>query len=93
MATKLNGRLMLTKIPKNLILSTTDKDGNVQKFIYVDIVPNKNGPDQYGNTHSIQVYDKETKQVHYLGNCKPQDFGGSAPASAPVNNGSDEWPF
>lgn len=76
MATKLNGRLTLTKIPKDLIQSATDKEGNTQKFIYVDIVPNKDGADQYGNTHSIQVYDKETKKVHYLGNLKPQDFGG-----------------
>ena len=76
MATKLNGRLMLTKIPKNLIQSATDKDGNVQKFVYVDIVPNRNGADQYGNTHSIQLYDKENKQVIYLGNLKPHEFGG-----------------
>lgn len=76
MATKLNGRLMLTKIPKNLIQSATDKDGNIQKFVYVDIVPNKNGANQYGNTHSIQLYDKENKQAIYLGNLKPQEFGG-----------------
>nr|DAT75958.1 MAG TPA: hypothetical protein [Caudoviricetes sp.] len=76
MAKKLNGRLMLTKIPKNLIQSAADKDGNVQKFVYVDIVPNKNGADQYGNTHSIQLYDKENKQVIYLGNLKPYEFGG-----------------
>ena len=84
MATKLNGRLTLTKIPKNLIQSATDKDGNVQKFVYVDIVPNKNGADQYGNTHSIQLYDKNAKQVIYLGNVKPQEFGGKG--SADVTN-------
>lgn len=85
MATKLNGRLTLTKIPKNLIQSATDKDGNVQKFVYVDIVPNRNGADQYGNTHSIQLYDKEAKQVIYLGNVKPQEFGGGK-GSADVSN-------
>ena len=87
MATKLNGRLTLTKIPKNLIQSATDKDGNVQKFVYVDIVPNKNGADQYGNTHSIQLYDKEHKQVIYLGNVKPQEFGGKGSAGEANHGG------
>lgn len=87
MATKLNGRLTLTKIPKNLIQSATDKDGNVQKFVYVDIVPNKNGADQYGNTHSIQLYDKEAKQVIYLGNVKPQEFGGGKGSADVANHG------
>lgn len=87
MATKLNGRLTLTRIPKNLIQSATDKDGNVQKFVYVDIVPNKNGADQYGNTHSIQLYDKEAKQVIYLGNVKPQEFGGKSSADATSPSG------
>ena len=87
MATKLNGRLTLTKIPKNLIQSATDKDGNVQKFVYVDIVPNRNGADQYGNTHSIQLYDKNAKQVIYLGNVKPQEFGGGKGSADVANHG------
>ena len=37
MAQKLNGRLNLTKIPKELIQTANNGD----KFIYVDIVPNK----------------------------------------------------
>ena len=87
MATKLNGRLTLTRIPKNLIQSATDKDGNVQKFVYVDIVPHRNGADQYGNTHSIQLYDKEHKQVIYLGNVKPQEFGGKGSADVANHGG------
>ena len=86
MATKLNGRLTLTRIPKNLIQSATDKEGKVQKFVYVDIVPNRNGADQYGNTHSIQLYDKEHKQVIYLGNVKPQEFGGKG-STGEANHG------
>ena len=72
MAEKLNGRLNLSKIPKELI----QESNNGEKFIYVDIVPNKNGVDQYGNTHSISVYDKQTRKPVYLGNLKPQEFGG-----------------
>lgn len=72
MAQKLNGRINLSKIPKELIQTST-KDGS--KFIYVDIVPNRNGADQYGNTHSVSVYDKQARKPVYLGNLKPQDFG------------------
>lgn len=71
MAQKLNGRLNLSKLPKELI--QTANDGS--KFCYVDILPNRNGADQYGNTHSISVYDKQNRKPIYLGNLKPQEFG------------------
>ena len=71
MAQKLNGRLTLTKIPKELIQTANNGD----KFIYVDIVPNKDGEDKYGNTHAVCVYDKQNRRTIYLGNLKPQEFG------------------
>lgn len=90
MAKKLNGMLNLSKIPKEII--TQNKAGD--KVIYVDIVPNKNGADQYGNTHSIQLYNKETKQVIYLGNLKEVEFGTKAPAErASVDEASSDLPF
>ena len=73
MAQKLNGRLSLSKLPKELIQTSQNGD----KFCYVDILPNKNGADQYGNTHSISVYDKQNRRTIYLGNLKPQEFGGN----------------
>lgn len=89
MATKLHGMLNLSKIDKSLI--TTNQRG--EKVLWVDIVPNKRGEDQYGNTHSIQVYNRDTREVLYLGNLKPQDFGGQgAPAKQEENNG-DDLPF
>lgn len=81
MARKLNGMLVLSKIPKNLI----GKTKNGECCIFVDIVPRKNGADDYGNTHSIQLYDKEKKETIYLGNLKEVEFGqkdNGAPASA-----------
>lgn len=81
MAQKLTGLLNLSRIPKGLIT----KNKNNESTIWVDIVPNRNGADQYGNTHSIQLYDKEAKQVIYLGNVKPQEFG-SGKGSADVAN-------
>lgn len=83
MAEKLNGRLTLTKIPKELIQTANNGD----KFIYVDIVPNRNGADQYGNTHAVCVYDKQNRRTIYLGNLKPQEFGNCGNAGG--NNGGN----
>ena len=80
MAKKLTGLLNLSKIPKELIGQTKKGD----KCIYVDIVPNRNGADDYGNTHTITLYNKNTKQTIYLGNLKEVEFGKSgAGATAP----------
>lgn len=89
MAQKLNGRLNLSKIPKELI--QTANDGS--RFCYVDIVPNRNGADQYGNTHSISVYDKQNRKPIYLGNLKPQEFGGQGGNGGGHSNGSDDLPW
>lgn len=83
MATKLTGLVNLSRIPKSLIT----KNKNNESTIWVDIVPNRNGADQYGNTHSIQLYDKEAKQVIYLGNVKPQEFGGKGGSADVANHG------
>lgn len=83
MAVKLTGLVNLSRIPKSLIT----KNKNNESTIWVDIVPNKNGADQYGNTHSIQLYDKEAKQVIYLGNVKPQEFGGKGGSADVTNHG------
>ena len=83
MATKLTGLVNLSRIPKELIT----KNKNNESTIWVNIVPNRNGADQYGNTHSIQLYDKEAKQVIYLGNVKPQEFGGKGSADVANHGG------
>lgn len=89
MAQKLNGRLNLSKIPKELIQTSQNGD----RFLYVDIVPNRNGADQYGNTHSISVYDKQNRKPIYLGNLKPQEFGGQGGNGGGHSNGSDDLPW
>ena len=76
MATKLNGRLYLSKIPKELVLA----DDKGRKYIYVDIVPIKGGQDEYGNTHNITLYNKNTRETTYLGKLKTQEFGAGATA-------------
>ena len=92
MAKKLNGMLNLSKIPKELIGQTKKGD----KVIYVDIVPNRNGADEYGNTHTITLYNKNTKQTIYLGNLKEVEFGKSGaatPAGQPTTSEEDDLPF
>ena len=82
MATKLHGRILLNKIPKELIITDTDKDGKTRKSIWIDVVENYgNQPDQYGNTHAVVLYSKETGKI-YLGNLKPQEFGAASQAPA-----------
>lgn len=83
MAQKLTGMLNLSKIPKELLYETKNGD----KAIFIDIIKKKDGEDKYGNTHSIQLYDKEAKQVIYLGNVKPQEFGGSKGSADVANHG------
>ena len=79
MAKKLTGLLNLSKIPKELIGQTK----KMEKCIYIDIVPNRNGADNYGNTHTITLYNKNTKQTIYLGNLKEVEFGKSGVATPP----------
>ena len=92
MAKKLNGRLYLSKIPKELVLG----DDKGRKYIYIDIVPNRNGADEYGNTHTITLYNKNTKQTIYLGNLKEVEFGKSGAAASAEQQASpveDDLPF
>ena len=89
MAKKLNGRLYLSKIPKELVLG----DDKGRKYIYVDIVPNRNGADDYGNTHSITLYNKNTRETIYLGNLKTQEFGAPAPGLRDPLPETDDLPF
>ena len=92
MAKKLTGLLNLSKIPKELIGQTKKGD----KCIYVDIVPNRNGADEYGNTHTITLYNKNTKQTIYLGNLKEVEFGKSGaatPSGQLASSVEDDLPF
>ena len=92
MAKKLTGLLNLSKIPKELIGQT--KKG--EKCLFVDIIPNRNGADDYGNTHTLTLYNKNTKQTIYLGNLKMQEFGKSGaatPAGQPASSVEDDLPW
>lgn len=80
MATKLVGRINLSKIDKRLI--TEDKHGN--KVLWVDVIPRRT-VGTYGETHTITTYDKEKKETIYLADLQPKEFGndGASQASVP----------
>ena len=86
MAHKLHGMLNLSKIDK--ILITKNQRG--ESIIWVDILENRNGADQYGNTHTVTLYNKDTRETIYLGNFKPQEFGGGTQAKAAPAAGEAE---
>ena len=87
--TKLRGLLNLSKIDKSLIV----KNKNGESCIWVDILENLSGPDQYGNTHTMTTYNKDTRTTTYLGNFKPQEFGSRAAAQASHDEAHDDLPF
>ena len=89
MPKKLTGLLNLSKIDKSLI-GTTKKN---EKCIFIDIVPIKGGQDEYGNTHNITLYNKNTRETIYLGKLKTQEFGKSGaatPAGQPASPVEDD---
>jgi len=86
--------ICLSDIPKERIV--TAKNG--KKYLNFDVSPYKNGKDQYDNTHSVYIYDKETKDKIYLGNGREMEFGDKPkPADTGVNGygqeKNDDLPF
>lgn len=88
---RLTGMLVLSKIPKNLIV----KNKKGESCIWVNVDENYRGPDQFGQTHTITMYDKENQRAIYLANLKPQEREKKEPEAKPevkVGEG-DDLPF
>lgn len=79
MAQLLSGILNLSRIPKNLI--QTNSKG--EKILYIDLAERQT-PGQYGDTHYIKVWDKETRQSHYIADLKPREFGQQNASTRPA---------
>lgn len=68
--------ICLTDLPKEFFINHT----NGKKYLNIKICENKNGVDNYGNTHYIEVdtYNPQTKQSaerkYYIGNGKEINF-------------------
>lgn len=84
MAKKLTGMLNLSKIPKELI----KKNKNGESIIWVDVMANSKGEDQFGNTHTITIYDKDNRKNIYIANLKQQEIQTkTTPQVAPQKGG------
>jgi hypothetical protein len=79
MAQFYSGIINLSKIPKELIRE--NRAG--EKIIYVDFAERRT-PSAYGDTHYIKLYDAANRQTHYIGDFRPREIGGSAPAPSPA---------
>lgn len=85
---KLHGMLNLSRIPKELI--TKNKNG--EPCIWIDVIENKGGVDQYGNTHAVTIYDKQARKGVYIANLKKQEFGSATSAPATSQDDDDDLP-
>ena len=85
------GSLNLNKIKEAIDGGVTPFAGKNGQYLDVNVWVNEE-PDQYGNSCSVQVWNKETKQATYLGNFKLSD---NAPKGneAPKAGGSSDLPF
>jgi hypothetical protein len=77
----IKGKINVLKIPKHLLFK-----GEKGTYLDIDIVE-KREPDQYGKTHSISVYDKETKEKIYIGDGTVKEFGNNQ-TTAPAGSSS-----
>lgn len=83
----LHGALNLSRIPKELIF--TNKAG--EKIVYIDVTERRS-PGKYGETHSVTIYDKNSKQKIYIADLKPQEFGAAPAPQAPASANSYRQP-
>ena len=91
MAKKLRGKLLLSKIPKELIQTAQNGD----KYAWIDVIELRT-VGKYGDTHAITIYDKSKREAIFIANLREETFGApqtnqgnsyrqpSAPSAAPV---------
>lgn len=73
MAKKLRGKLLLSKIPKELI--QTAQDGS--RYAWIDVIELRT-VGKYGDTHAITIYDKSKREAIFIANLREETFGASA---------------
>ena len=73
MSKKYWGSINLNAIKEAIEGGVTPFEGKKGKYLEINVWVNDE-PDQFGNSLSIQVYNKETKQATYLANLKLSDF-------------------
>ena len=97
MAEKLEGKLNLSRIPKELIQTAP----NGEKYCWIDVMELRT-VGKYGDTHAVTVYDKSKREAIFIANLRKKNFGApqgnqnnsyrqpSAPSAAPVATTPEE---
>lgn len=58
-----------------------------KKYLQVEVAPRQGGADQYGKTHTVSVWDKNTQQRIYVGDGRAVEVEQRAPqAPAPQDD-------
>ena len=73
MSKKYWGSMNLNAIKDAIEGGVVPFEGKKGKYLEINVWVNDE-PDQFGNSLSIQVYNKETKQATYLANLKLSDY-------------------
>ena len=81
MAEKLEGKLNLSRIPKELIQTAPNGD----KYCWVDVMELRT-VGKYGDTHAITIYDKTKREAIFIANLRKKVFGGAATQTNQSNN-------
>lgn len=88
---RLKGRLVLSRIPKSLV----QVGRNGEKFIWIS-VSERREKGQFGDTHTITIWDAENKKAIYIADLRPDEYENknteTVPASAAVEE-EDYLPF
>ena len=92
MARKFWGSMNLDEIKNAIQGGVTPFEGKKGKYVPVTVWVNDE-VDQFGNTVSIQIYNKDTKQATYLANLKESE--GQAQQQSNTNQASNnaDLPF
>ena len=66
-----------------------------KKYLQVEVTARQGGEDQYGKTHAVSMWDKQTQQRIYVGDGKLVDVGPrvEAPRGVPAPADDSDLPF
>lgn len=67
-----------------------------KKYLQVEVAPRLGGADDYGKTHTVSVWDKQTQQRIYVGDGKLVNIEqrqASPQAPAPAQEEDNDLPF
>ena len=86
------GNINLNAIKEAIDGGVKPFEGKKGKYLEVSVAM-FDQPDQFGNSCSITVWNKETKQATYLANLKESNFDGAPKQAAPKEEIKNDLPF